>query len=163
MPLSAAPSAPSAFADVLGSRMAYVTSGDDIDAGDPIVFIHGNPTSSYLWRNVMPHLEGLGRLIAPDLIGMGASDKLADPGPDRYTLVEHRRYLDALLGRLGVERSGPGSASLSEAPMPIRSGAISRPRPSRWGITLRHRYDEVGLPWMNTIGSPASPSSPEVT
>ena len=104
MALSAAPYAAPRFASVLGSRMAYVTSGDDGDAGDPIVFIHGNPTSSYLWRNVMPHLEGLGRLIAPDLIGMGASDKLADPGPDRYTLVEHRRYLDALLGRLGVEQ-----------------------------------------------------------
>jgi haloalkane dehalogenase len=78
--------------------MAYVEAGE----GDPIVFLHGNPTSSYLWRNVMPHAEGLGRLIAPDLIGMGASDKLGDSGPDRYTFVEHRRYLDALLEQLGV-------------------------------------------------------------
>jgi haloalkane dehalogenase len=78
--------------------MAYVDVGD----GDPIVFLHGNPTSSYLWRNVMPHLEGAGRLIAPDLIGMGDSAKLSDSGPRRYTLVEHRRYLDQLLDQLGV-------------------------------------------------------------
>ena len=60
------------FATVKGRRMAYIETGE----GDPIVFLHGNPTSSYLWRNVMPHLEGRGRLIAPDLIGMGDSDKL---------------------------------------------------------------------------------------
>jgi haloalkane dehalogenase len=78
--------------------MAYV----DVGGGDPIVFLHGNPTSSYLWRNVMPYLEGLGRLIAPDLIGMGDSAKLSDSGPDRYTFVEHRRYLDKLLDELGV-------------------------------------------------------------
>jgi haloalkane dehalogenase len=84
--------------DVLGARMACVDTG----SGDPIVFLHGNPTSSYLWRNVMPHLEGRGRLIAPDLIGMGDSDKLEPSGPDRYTFVEHRRYLDALLEALGV-------------------------------------------------------------
>jgi haloalkane dehalogenase len=84
--------------EILGSRMACIDEGD----GDPIVFLHGNPTSSYLWRNVMPHLEGQGRLIAPDLIGMGDSDKLENSGPDRYTFVEHRRYLDALLDALGV-------------------------------------------------------------
>jgi haloalkane dehalogenase len=78
--------------------MAYVEVGE----GDPIVFLHGNPTSSYLWRNVMPHLEGAGRLIAPDLIGMGDSAKLEDSGPDRYTFLEHRRYLDQLLDQLGV-------------------------------------------------------------
>ena len=78
--------------------MAYVDVGD----GDPIVFLHGNPTSSYLWRNVMPHLEGAGRLIAPDLIGMGDSAKLSNSGPRRYTFVEHRRYLDQLLDQLGV-------------------------------------------------------------
>ncbi len=87
--------------EVLGSRMAYVEEG----SGDPIVFLHGNPTSSYLWRNVMPHAEGLGRLIAPDLIGMGDSDKLEDSGPDRYTFVEHRRYLDALLEALDVREN----------------------------------------------------------
>src|SRR6188472_1715155 len=87
MPLSADPRYPRAFLDVAGSTMAYV----DVGEGPPIVFLHGNPTSSYLWRNVMPHLEGLGRLIAPDLIGMGQSDKLAGSGPDRYTFDEHRR------------------------------------------------------------------------
>ncbi len=87
--------------EILGSQMAYIDEG----RGDPIVFLHGNPTSSYLWRNVMPHLEGQGRLIAPDLIGMGDSAKLPDSGPDRYTFVEHRRYLDALLETLGVNEN----------------------------------------------------------
>ena len=85
-----------------GASMAYVDAGDP--AGDPIVFLHGNPTSSYMWRNVMPLCEGLGcRLIAPDLIGMGDSDKLdaagaaAGAGPDRYALAEQYAYLEALL------------------------------------------------------------------
>jgi haloalkane dehalogenase len=85
-------------ASVLGQTMAYV----DVGEGDPIVFLHGNPTSSYLWRNVLPHLEGLGRCIAPDLIGMGDSAKLPNSGPGSYTFVEHRRYLDALLDALSV-------------------------------------------------------------
>ena len=89
---------PKQHAQIHGSSMSYV----DIGQGDPIVFLHGNPTSSYLWRNVMPHVEGRGRLIAPDLIGMGDSDKLEDSGPDRYRFVEHRRYLDGLLDALGV-------------------------------------------------------------
>jgi haloalkane dehalogenase len=83
---------------VLGREMAYVEVGD----GDPIVLLHGNPTSSYLWRNVLPHLQPLGRCIAPDLIGMGDSDKLPDSGPGSYRFVEHRRYLDALLEVLDV-------------------------------------------------------------
>ena len=83
---------------VLGREMAYVEVGQ----GDPIVLLHGNPTSSYLWRNVMPHLQPLGRCIAPDLIGMGDSDKLPDSGPGSYRFVEHRRYLDALLESLAV-------------------------------------------------------------
>jgi len=78
--------------------MAYVEVGE----GDPIVLLHGNPTSSYLWRNILPYLQPLGRCIAPDLIGMGDSDKLPDSGPDSYRFVEHRRYLDALLDDLGV-------------------------------------------------------------
>jgi len=90
------------FAEVLGHRMAYVEAGE----GRPIVFLHGNPTSSYLWRNVIPHLEGLGRCIAPDLIGMGDSDKLTASGPDRYTFAEHRRYLEALLLGLGLTAAG---------------------------------------------------------
>ena len=64
-------------AQVLGRTMAYVEVGQ----GDPIVLLHGNPTSSYLWRNIIPHLQGLGRCIAPDLIGMGDSDKLPNAGP----------------------------------------------------------------------------------
>src|SRR5262245_40786439 len=83
---------------IFGSEMAYVEAGE----GDPIVLLHGNPTSSYLWRNVLPHLEPHGRCIAPDLIGMGESDKLPDSGPGSYRFVEHRRYLDALLDDLGV-------------------------------------------------------------
>jgi haloalkane dehalogenase len=83
---------------ILGHTMAYV----DVGSGDPIVFLHGNPTSSYLWRNVIPHLQGLGRCLAPDLIGMGDSAKLPNSGPTSYTFIEHRRYLDALLEALGV-------------------------------------------------------------
>jgi haloalkane dehalogenase len=83
---------------VLGREMAYVEAGD----GDPIVLLHGNPTSSFLWRNVLPQLQSRGRCIAPDLIGMGDSDKLPDSGPGSYRFVEHRRYLDALLEALGV-------------------------------------------------------------
>ena len=88
-------------ATVLGSEMAYVDEGE----GDPIVFLHGNPTSSYLWRNVIPHLEWLGRCIAPDLIGMGDSAKLANSGPDSYTFVQHRDHIDALLETLGVTKN----------------------------------------------------------
>ena len=83
---------------ILGLEMAYVDKGQ----GDPIVFLHGNPTSSYIWRNIMPYVQALGRIIAPDLIGMGDSQKLPVSGPDSYTFVEHRRYLDALLDALGV-------------------------------------------------------------
>jgi haloalkane dehalogenase len=83
---------------VLGRQMAYVEAGQ----GNPIVLLHGNPTSSYLWRNVIPHLEPIGRCIAPDLIGMGDSDKLPDSGVGAYRFVEHRRYLDALLEALNV-------------------------------------------------------------
>ncbi|MEM9454163.1 MAG: haloalkane dehalogenase [Myxococcota bacterium] len=87
------------FKTILGKRMAYIDTG----TGDPIVFLHGNPTSSYLWRNVMPHLEGRGRLIAPDLVGMGDSEKLDDTGPGSYSVTEHSKYLFALLAELGVE------------------------------------------------------------
>jgi haloalkane dehalogenase len=83
---------------ILGREMAYVEVGE----GAPIVLLHGNPTSSYLWRNVIPHLQPLGRCIAPDLIGMGDSDKLPNSGPGSYRFVEHRRYLDALLAALNV-------------------------------------------------------------
>ncbi len=82
--------------EVLGSEMAYIDTGE----GEPIVFLHGNPTSSYLWRNVIPHVVELGRCVAPDLIGMGDSDKV--PGLE-YRFVDHRRYLDAFLDAIGVE------------------------------------------------------------
>ena len=88
------------FEIVNGRRMAYVEMGDP--AGDPILFLHGNPTSSYLWRNIMPYMTGLGRCIAPDLIGMGDSEKLPDSGPDSYRFVEHSDYLDKLLDQIGV-------------------------------------------------------------
>ena len=78
--------------------MAYVEVGE----GDPIVLLHGNPTSSYLWRNVIPHLQPLGRCIAPDHIGMGDSDKLPNSGPGSYRFVELRRYLDGVLEALDV-------------------------------------------------------------
>lgn len=84
--------------EVLGKKMAYVEAGE----GEPIVFLHGNPTSSYLWRDIMPHLVPHGRCIAPDLIGMGDSDKLDNSGPGSYRFVEHRNYLDELLYQLDV-------------------------------------------------------------
>jgi haloalkane dehalogenase len=86
------------YKEINGKRMAYIDEGQ----GDAIVFQHGNPTSSYLWRNVMPHLEGLGRLVACDLIGMGGSDKLDDSGPDRYHYAEQRDYLFALWDELDL-------------------------------------------------------------
>ena len=86
------------FIEVNGKRMAYVETGK----GDPIVFQHGNPTSSYLWRDIMPRLSEHGRCIAVDLIGMGESDKLDAPGPDSYRYVEHRDYLFAAWQQLGV-------------------------------------------------------------
>src|SRR5207247_3834382 len=81
---------------VHGARMAYIDEG----SGDPIVFLHGNPTSSYLWRNVIPHVRDVGRCIAPDLIGMGRSDK-----PDiGYRFVDHALYIDGFLEALGLDR-----------------------------------------------------------
>ncbi|MDT8408991.1 MAG: haloalkane dehalogenase [Wenzhouxiangellaceae bacterium] len=87
---------PSRYADVLGSKMHYVEHG----AGDPILFLHGQPTWSYLWRRVLPELEGKGRLIAVDLIGYGLSDR---PDID-YGISDHVRYLDAFIDKLGLDR-----------------------------------------------------------
>lgn len=84
---------------VHGRRMAFVDEGE----GRPIVFLHGNPTSSYLWRNVLPHVRDRGRCIAPDLIGMGDSEKLPDPGPNTYTFATHARYLDGFLDALDLQ------------------------------------------------------------
>ncbi|MBN9043904.1 MAG: haloalkane dehalogenase [Rhizobiales bacterium 62-47] len=96
--MSDAPLAKSAV-EVRGQRMAYHARGE----GAPVLFLHGNPTSSYLWRDVIPELEGRGRLIAPDLIGMGDSAKLPDVGPDTYRYTTHRDFLwafiDAVIGK----------------------------------------------------------------
>jgi haloalkane dehalogenase len=122
--------------DVLGSEMAYVDVGD----GDPIVFLHGNPTSSYLWRNVIPHVASLGRCIAPDLIGMGDSDKV--PGLD-YHFVDHRRYLDAFLEAVGVENA---------VTLVVHD----------WGSALgfdwanRHRDSVAGIAYMEAIVRPVT-------
>lgn len=89
---STLPFAEKKFIEIKGRRMAYIDEGE----GAAIVFAHGNPTSSYLWRNVMPACRGLGRLIACDMIGMGNSEKLPNSGPDRYTYAEHRSFLFAL-------------------------------------------------------------------
>ncbi|MCG6877162.1 MAG: haloalkane dehalogenase [Betaproteobacteria bacterium] len=88
-------------ATVLGKRMAYVEAGE----GDPIVFLHGNVTSSFMWRNIIPHLEDIGRCIAIDNIGQGDSEKLRPSGPGSYRLAEHQRYIDGLLAALGVDRN----------------------------------------------------------
>jgi haloalkane dehalogenase len=86
------------FKTVKGKHIAYHESGE----GRSIVFLHGNPTSSYLWRNVIPHVSDLGRCIAPDLIGCGDSDKLDNTGPGAYRIVEHREYLDGLIEQLDL-------------------------------------------------------------
>jgi haloalkane dehalogenase len=124
-------------ATVNGLAMAYVEAGE----GDPIVLLHGNPTSSYLWREVIPALEGLGRCIAPDLIGMGDSQKLPKSGPEAYRFVEHREYLDALLDQLGVT---------SNVTLVVHD----------WGSALgfdwanRHRSAVRGIAYMEAIVSP---------
>ncbi len=90
------------FADVNGKRIAYLEAG----RGDPIVLLHGNPTSSYLWRNIIPALEGCGRVIAPDLIGQGDSEKLpAGNGADRYSFEVAFEYLDGLLREIGANNN----------------------------------------------------------
>ena len=124
---------------VNGKTMSYVEMGE----GDPIIFQHGNPTSSYLWRNIMPHLADQGRCIAVDLIGMGDSDKLEDSGPDRYTLLEHRDYFDGALDALGVT---------SNVTFVIHD----------WGSALgfdwanRHRDSVIGIAYMEGIVRPVS-------
>ena len=122
--------------EVLGSQMAYVELGE----GDPIVFLHGNPTSSYLWRNVLPHVADLGRCIAPDLIGMGDSTKVEGLS---YRFVDHRRYLDAFLDAVGVRE---------RATLVVHD----------WGSALgfdwanRHRSAVSGIAYMEAIVRPVS-------
>ena len=90
------------FAEVHGKRIAYLEAG----SGDPIVLLHGNPTSSYLWRNIIPELENSGRVIVPDLIGQGDSEKLpASEGPDRYSFAVAFDYLDGLLRNIGADHN----------------------------------------------------------
>ena len=86
------------YKTVNGKQMAYHDTG----TGEAVVFLHGNPTSSYLWRDIIPHVSQHARCVAPDLIGQGDSDKLHNPGPDSYTFVEHRTYLDELLDQLAL-------------------------------------------------------------
>lgn len=84
------------FVDVFGAKMHYIEQGQ----GTPILFLHGIPTSAYLWRNVIPHLSGLGRCIAVDLIGMGKSDK-----PDiEYTIEDHIKYINKFIETLNLKR-----------------------------------------------------------
>ena len=92
---------PKKYVTVLGKRMAYCEIGE----GNPIVFQHGNPTSSYLWRNIMPHLETHGRCIAIDLIGMGDSEKLEDSGDNTYSYHIQKKYFDACLQELGIHEN----------------------------------------------------------
>jgi haloalkane dehalogenase len=90
------------FASVNGKQIAYVEQG----SGDPIVLLHGNPTSSFLWRNVVPGLVASGRVIVPDLIGQGDSEKLpASDGPERYSLEVAYRYVDGLLEAIGANEN----------------------------------------------------------
>jgi haloalkane dehalogenase len=86
------------YLPVLGTSMAYV----DVGAGDPIVFLHGNPTPSYLWRNIIPYLLPYGRCLAPDYVGMGNSAAAPDGS---YRFVDHRRYLDAWFDALGLDKN----------------------------------------------------------
>ncbi|MEE4186303.1 MAG: haloalkane dehalogenase [Gammaproteobacteria bacterium] len=87
------------FVEVQGLRMAYVEAGQ----GDPIVFLHGNPVSSALWRNIIPGVRHQGRCVAPDLVGMGASEPLPGSGPGRYSFALHSAYLDAFFAALGID------------------------------------------------------------
>jgi haloalkane dehalogenase len=123
--------------EVHGLKMAYVEKG----VGDAVVFLHGNPTSSYLWRNIIPYLEGSARCIAPDLIGMGDSDKLAGSGPDSYTFAQHSKFLDGFLESISIE--SPLTLVLHD-----------------WGSTLgfdwarRHSDAVRGIAYMEPIAAP---------
>jgi haloalkane dehalogenase len=149
--------------DALGKQMAYVEMGE----GDPIVFLHGNPTSSYLWRNVMPHVQDLGRCIAPDLIGMGDSDKLDNPGPDSYSFVEHRRYLDAALDALGVTDNV--TLVLHDWGSALGFDWANRNRSAVKGICYMEALvrrpqwdDDVPVDWMETVQQFRSPAGDDM-
>jgi haloalkane dehalogenase len=126
--------------DVLGARMAYHERGE----GTPVLFLHGNPTSSYLWRDVIPELTGLGRLIAPDLIGMGDSAKLPNPGANTYRFTTHRDHLGAFIDAV----IGPGESLVLVV--------------HDWGSALgfdwanRHRGRVRGIAYMEGIVRPVA-------
>ena len=134
---SAADPHPRQRAAVLDSEIAYVDTGRA--DGRPIVFLHGNPTSSYLWRNVIPHLAELGRCLAPDLIGMGESGKA--PAGD-YDFATHARYLDAWLA--GLE--------LREAVLVVHDWG------SALGFDWAHRHPDrvAGIAYMEALVSPVT-------
>ena len=105
---------------VLGREMAY----EEVGQGDPIVLLHGNPTSSYLWRNMLPHLEPLGRCIAPDLIGMGDSDKLPESGASSSIAAT-----STLCSRPWMCASGSPSSSMTGAQPSASTGPTATARP----------------------------------
>ena len=127
------------YKTVNGKQMAY----HDVGSGDAVVFLHGNPTSSYLWRDIVPYVSGQARCIVPDLIGQGDSDKLDNPGPDSYQFVEHRQYLDGLLEQLDIG---------DKVTLVIHD----------WGSALgfdwanRHRERVAGIVYMEAIVRPVS-------
>jgi len=129
------------YKTVNGKQMAY----HDVGSGDAVVFLHGNPTSSYLWRDIVPYVSGQARCIVPDLIGQGDSDKLDNPGPDSYQFVEHRQYLDGLLEQLDIG---------DKVTLVIHD----------WGSALgfdwanRHRERVAGIVYMEAISFSSMPS-----
>jgi haloalkane dehalogenase len=134
--ISAADPNPRKREKVDGVEMAYV----DVGVGEPIVFLHGNPTSSYLWRNVIPHLAGLGRCLAPDLVGMGDSGRAPDGS---YRFVDHARYLDGWFDAIGLKR---------DVTLVVHD----------WGSALgfhwahRHQASVKGIAYMEAIVRPVS-------
>jgi len=127
------------FTSVRGRQMAYHDSG----SGDPIVFLHGNPTSSYLWRNIVRRLNDSYRCVAPDLVGMGDSEPSGDEGPDAYRFIDHREYLDGVLDVLELG---------DRVTLVIHD----------WGSALgfdwanRHRDRVAGIAYMEAIVRPVS-------
>ncbi|MDT8399337.1 MAG: haloalkane dehalogenase [Pseudomonadales bacterium] len=127
--------------------MAYY----EIGSGDPIIFLHGNPTSSYLWRNVIPHVQHLGRCIAPDMIGMGDSDPLPNSGAGAYKFAVHRDYMFDLFEAIGATE---------------RVVLVIHDWGSGVGLSYAERHPERvrGLAFMEAILRPRSfPQTPEPT
>lgn len=129
------------FTEVLGHRMAHVEEGQ----GAAVLFLHGNPTSSFLWRDVMVAMSGAGRLIAPDLIGMGDSDKLPNSGSQRYTLAEHARFLDDWI-----------SMVIPEGPVTLVIHDWGGPLGLRWARLNSSRVKRIAF--METVLRPMSMS-----